>query len=422
MAIRQDSFRVEKGQDYLAYVRDYYGDEAEIVAVTQVEGRTPTSPAMVEVVVAINDTKEKKQPIINKRAALHYENSLKEFKSDNFDRKIAIENKQNQNENKSLNQDLNSKKELSRLKFNPNSSNKSKDDKQLLNELNSKVDYLMSMRWGELAPARNNLEIPPEFALIYDKAKKSDMLQTHLDEIMRATLKNMPKALLSNKEAITRYFTTLLKSMIPCRVDAPIRKQKIIMLVGPTGVGKTTTLAKLAYRYAYGSKRYKTAIVSLDNFRLGAKEQLAEYARTMRLPIAFVSTEEDLHKNLETLSGYDVVLIDSTGNSQYDKTKIEKLESYLKASESEIEVALVLNAGMKYDDMEETFNAFNALNIDTLILTKFDETRAFGNIFSLIFNIKKPVSFFSIGQNVPDDILVANSEYLIKCVLDGFKG
>lgn len=411
MAIRQDSFRVEKGQDYLAYVRDFYGDDAQIVTVTQVEGRTPTSPAMVEVVVAINETKDKKPALVNKRAVLQYENSLKDYKA-------ITEVKKPEEPEKIV-----EKKELSRLKFNPSTTNtKTKDDKQLLSELNSKVDYLMSMRWGELAPARNNLEIPPEFALIYDKAKKSDMLQTHLDEIMRATLKNMPKALLSNKEAITRYFTTLLKSMIPCRVDAPIRKQKIIMLVGPTGVGKTTTLAKLAYRYAYGSKRYKTAIVSLDNFRLGAKEQLAEYARTMRLPIAFVSTEEDLHKNLENLSGYDVILIDSTGNSQYDKTKIEKLESYLKASESEIEVALVLNAGMKYDDMEETFNAFNALNIDTLILTKFDETRAFGNIFSLIFNIKKPVSFFSIGQNVPDDILVANSEYLIKCVLDGFKG
>lgn len=405
MAIRQDSFRVEKGQDYLAYVRDFYGDDAEIVTITQVEGRTPTSPALVEVVVAIDDAKEKK-PLVNKRAVMQYENSVKEFekKVEPVEENII-------------------KKEPLRLKLNSNSkSQKAKDDKQLLNELNSKVDYLMSMRWGELAPARNNLEIPPEFALIYDKAKKSDMLECHLNEIMRATLKNMPKALLANKDAINRYFTTLLKSMIPCRVDSPIRKQKIIMLVGPTGVGKTTTLAKLAHRYAYGVKRYKTAIISLDNFRLGAKEQLAEYATTMMLPIHFVNTQEELQKSLESLSGYDVVLIDSTGNSQYDKAKIEKLESFLKASQSEIEVTLVLNAGMKYDDMEHTYNAFNVLKIDTLILTKFDETRAFGNIFSLIFNVKKPVSFFSTGQNVPDDIVVANSEYLIKCVLDGFKG
>lgn len=405
MAIRQDSFRVEKGQDYLAYVRDFYGDDAEIVTITQVEGRTPTSPALVEVVVAIDDTKEKK-PLVNKRAVMQYENSVKEFEKriEPVEENII-------------------KKEPLRLKLNSNSkSQKVKDDKQLLNELNSKVDYLMSMRWGELAPARNNLEIPPEFALIYDKAKKSDMLECHLNEIMRATLKNMPKALLANKDAINRYFTTLLKSMIPCRVDSPIRKQKIIMLVGPTGVGKTTTLAKLAHRYAYGVKRYKTAIISLDNFRLGAKEQLAEYATTMMLPIHFVNTQEELQKSLESLSGYDVVLIDSTGNSQYDKAKIEKLESFLKASQSEIEVTLVLNAGMKYDDMEHTYNAFNVLKIDTLILTKFDETRAFGNIFSLIFNVKKPVSFFSTGQNVPDDIVVANSEYLIKCVLDGFKG
>lgn len=198
MAIRQDSFRVEKGQDYLAYVRDFYGDDAEIVTITQVEGRTPTSPALVEVVVAIDDTKEKK-PLVNKRAVMQYENSVKEFEKriEPVEENII-------------------KKEPLRLKLNSNSQNqKAKDDKQLLNELNSKVDYLMSMRWGELAPARNNLEIPPEFALIYDKAKKSDMLECHLNEIMRATLKNMPKALLANKDAINRYFTTLLKSMIP---------------------------------------------------------------------------------------------------------------------------------------------------------------------------------------------------------------
>lgn len=404
MAIKQDSFRIKKGENYLSYVKAYYGEDAQIVDTIQVQGRTPTQDAMVEVIVAYEDRQNKKP--INKRAALEYSNNINELEKPI---ELVEESK---------------KEEPLRLKFNTrtNTQTKVKDDKQLLNELNNKVEYLMKMRWAEIAPTRNNLEIPPEFAIIYDKAKKSDMLDSHLDEIMRVTLKNMPKALLSNKDAVNRYFMTLLKNMIPCRVDAPIRKRKIIMLVGPTGVGKTTTLAKLAHRYAYGARRYKTAIISLDNFRLGAKEQLAEYAITMRLPISFVSNEEELHKSLESLMGYEVVLIDSTGNSQYDKAKIEKLESYLKASDSEIEVTLVLNAGMKYDDMEEVFNAFDVLKIDTLIFTKFDETRVFGNIFSLIYNIKKPVSFFSIGQNVPEDILVANSEYLIKCVLDGFKG
>lgn len=398
MAIRQDSFRVEEGQDYLAYVRDYYGEDAEIVKVSQVRGRTPTSPALVEVVVAVDDTYSKK-PVVNKRAALEYD----------------INNKV---ETKQTTQQVAQRPRLTLSKT--TNKLKDKDDRQLLNELNSKVEYLMNMRWGELAPTRNNLEIPPEFSAIYEKAKNSDMLQSHLDKIMLATLNNMPTQFLKNKEAIDRYFKTLLKNMIPCRIDSPIRKQKIIMLVGPTGVGKTTTLAKLAYRYAYGAKRYKTAIVSLDNFRLGAQEQLAEYARYMDLPISFVTSTQELQKSLESLIGYDVILIDSTGNSQYDKSKIEKLEGYLKASDKEIEATLVLNAGMKYDDMLETFNAFDVLKIDTLIFTKFDETKAFGNIFSLMVSVEKPASFFSIGQNVPDDIVVASGDYLINCVLNGF--
>lgn len=417
MAIKQYSFQIEKGESYAAYVKEAYGEDAQIVAVTQVKGRTPYSPAMVEVVVAVDDEDNKpKVNMKNKKAAIAYNKQAYnnepiiidelDIKPQNIDIKPQIMDIKPQ------------PKKLGKVDNNL----KSKDDKQLLNELNSKVEYLMSMRWGELAPARNNLAIPPEFAAIYNKAKNSDMLQSHLDEIMMFTLQNMPLSLYKNKDAIDRYFKILLKSMIPCRVDSLIRKQKIIMLVGPTGVGKTTTLAKLACRYAYGARKYKTAIISLDNFRLGAQEQLAEYAQLMRLPIRFVSSAEDLQKSLEELIGYEVVLIDSTGNSQYDKSKIEQLEGYLKASDKEIEVTLVLNAGMKYDDMEQTYKAFDVLKIETLIFTKFDETRAFGNIFSLIFNVKKPVSFFSTGQNVPEDIVVATSDYLIKCLLDGFEG
>ena len=97
------------------------------------------------------------------------------------------------------------------------------------------------------------------------------------------------------------------------------------MLVGPTGVGKTTTLAKLAARFAYGNeKRYKTGIITLDTYRIGAVEQLFQYAKMMKLPILDVIEVEDFQNAIKQLSYCDVILIDTTGNSQYDKEKLEK--------------------------------------------------------------------------------------------------
>ena len=209
--------------------------------------------------------------------------------------------------------------------------------------------------------------------------------------------------------------------MLPCRKELNDKKQRIMMLVGPTGVGKTTTLAKLAARFAYGNeKRYKTGIITLDTYRIGAVEQLFQYAKMMKLPILDVIEVEDFQNAIKQLSYCDVILIDTTGNSQYDKEKLERLDKFLKHSGAKIDVNLVLSAGSKVEDLIEIYNGFSFLEIDTLIITKFDETKIFGNVFSLIYETNTPVSYFSVGQEVPDDLVEAKSEFLVECVFDGF--
>ncbi len=147
-----------------------------------------------------------------------------------------------------------------------------------------------------------------------------------------------------------------------------------------------------------------------------------QYARMMKLGIETVVDPPEFANALESLHYCDYILIDTMGSSPYDKHKIEKIYECLKANDTEfnIDVILVLPSSIKYDDMQATYDNFATLGVDTVMFTKLDETRGFGNIFSLVYETKKPISYFSIGQEVPEDLVIAKSEMLIECLLHGF--
>ena len=293
-----------------------------------------------------------------------------------------------------------------------------------ITKLADKIKLIQEMFWEERAPHRNHLAIPSEFSEIYKLAKTSGMGEDHLENIMNLTLEHMPVRMKNSSETIKRYFQVLLRKLIPVRMEAELPKgnKRVMMFVGPTGVGKTTTIAKLAARYSYiQEKRAKVGIITLDTYRIGAVEQLFQYAKMMRLPIEDVVDPNDFNNALSSLSHCDVILIDTVGSSQYDKDKLVKLNKFLQSSQLQIEVNLVLSAGSKLEDLKEIYKNFSFLDIETLIFTKFDETKVFGTIFSLIYDIDKPVSYFSIGQEVPDDIVPASSDFLVECILEGFE-
>lgn len=192
---------------------------------------------------------------------------------------------------------------------------------------------------------------------------------------------------------------------------------KIMMLVGPTGVGKTTTIAKLAARYAYLlDKPYKVALLNLDSYKVGAVEQLEHYADIMQVEHICVSDVDAFKETLEhRLGEYDIILADTAGMSPYDTHKFIKTVEFVKTdTPKKLEVHLVLSATVKYEDMEDIYQNFSFLNLDSLIISKFDETKHFGTLlnFMLLYNL--PMSYFSIGQEVPDDLLFADKEYLLE--------
>ena len=378
------------------------GDDVVIVSSKEIKKKTLSSPGLYEIVVAIEDDKpEIKKNIQSDEQAddvlLKLSKAAKEINT------ISISNSNiNTNNLKPLNND-----EILALK-------------EEISKIADTLKYLQATVWD--ITNKNELELPPEFSEIYALAKASGIASKHLDEIMRLTIKYMPLKMRKNRNAIKRYFHTLLKKMIPIRIEREIKPphKKILMFVGPTGVGKTTTIAKLAARYAYKlNSRHKVGIITLDTYRIGAVEQLMTYAKMMRLPIETVVDPNDFEEALNALRHNDYILIDTVGSSQHDKEKIEKLSSFLKVNAfAEINVNLVLSAITKYEDLIDIYENFSILPIDTFIFTKLDETRNYGNMFSLLLDTKKPVSYFSIGQEVPDDLMEANAEYLIKGILE----
>ncbi|QOY55442.1 flagellar biosynthesis protein FlhF [Candidatus Sulfurimonas marisnigri] len=293
-----------------------------------------------------------------------------------------------------------------------------------ISKLGDKVKIIQNMFWEEKSPELESA-IPSEFAEIYRLASQSGMNKEHLDSIMRMTLEHMPFKMRENSSTVKRYFQTLLRKMVPVRREskASVGNKKVIMLVGPTGVGKTTSVAKLAARYSYLlEKKYKVGLVVLDTYRIGAVEQLMQYARMMKLGIEIVVDPPEFSSALDSLRYCDYILIDTMGSSPYDKGKIKKIYECLEGNTTSysIDVVLVMPSSIKYEDLKATYDNFDSLNVDTLMFTKLDETRGFGNIFSLAYETKKPISYFSVGQEVPEDLVVASSDFLIECLLDGF--
>ena len=192
--------------------------------------------------------------------------------------------------------------------------------------------------------------------------------------------------------------------------------QKVMMFVGPTGVGKTTTIAKLAARYAYMmEKPYRVALINLDSYKVGAFEQLAHFADIMQLKYLTAASVGEFREVFAELSDYDIVLIDTAGMSPYDTEKLVKTVEYLSSDTSQtIEVSLLIAATVKYEDIKDIHETFSFLNLDSIILSKFDETKHLGTVLSYLLLHPVPLSYFSIGQEVPDDLVVADKEYLLQ--------
>lgn len=180
---------------------------------------------------------------------------------------------------------------------------------------------------------------------------------------------------------------------------------RIIALVGPTGVGKTTTTAKLAAMYAL-NRGNKVALITMDIFRVGAVEQLKTYSRIMNIPLEVASTPKELEKAVEKHATCDLIFIDTAGRSHKDKEKLDEMKNFLD-NKIPMEVYLCLSATTKDRELEEILNRFRVFQINKVVFTKIDECESFGNMVNLLMKDNLQIAYFTTGQRVPEDIEIA---------------
>lgn len=248
-----------------------------------------------------------------------------------------------------------------------------------------------------------NNEVEEKYAdIILDEIRKTTKKDTAIDQIL---------ASIYQKIVLKLGQTRLIEGEKP--------EEKFIFFIGPTGVGKTTTIAKVASNLKIQKKK-KVALITSDTYRIAAVEQLRTYANILGLPLKVVYSDEEMKKAQEEYEEYDVVLIDTAGRSHKNVEQTEDIEKLVNAVPEECrEVYLVLSATTKYKDLVKITETYSKITKFHLIFTKLDETCCIGNILNIKMLTGAALSYSTSGQTVPDDIEKINGQKIAKQLLGG---
>lgn len=237
-----------------------------------------------------------------------------------------------------------------------------------------------------------------------------------LDEMMRLLPAGALLAEKGTREA-QEALTSFIAERIPLAkgLETEANTHKVAALIGPTGVGKTTTLAKIAARSVL-EDGIPTALITADTYRVSAVEQLRTYADILDLPLEIVYTPQELQRALEKFQSKPLVLVDTAGRSQNNRRQMQELSDLLNA-EPTMERYLVMSVTTKDEDAADILERFAPCRPDKMIFTKTDETRSLGIMLNLLYGRQMPLAYFTNGQSVPDDIMMGDAAKLAELLL-----
>lgn len=234
------------------------------------------------------------------------------------------------------------------------------------------------------------------------------------DQLIFELKHELPQYALQRQDQALQYTSRWLEKTIRISPDPEFQNPegpKVIALIGPTGVGKTTTIAKIAASYGLNfKKKLSIALFTLDTYRIGAADQLQQYAQIIDVDMEIIYNPEDVDAAIERHADKDLIIIDTAGRCQKDSIEICELRNFLDRLPRS-DKYLVLSATAKYTDMLETVHCFDKVGFDHLIFTKTDETNTFGPLLAILVKTGKSLAYITNGQKVPDDFRKASFQF-----------
>jgi flagellar biosynthesis protein FlhF len=260
-------------------------------------------------------------------------------------------------------------------------------------------------------------DLPARLVPTYAQLIEADIPEVLARRLVRHVAETLEPEQLDEAESVREALCQAVAQCIPVSppIQAIVGSRRIVALVGPTGVGKTTTVAKLAanFKLAHG---VKVGLITVDTYRIAAVEQLKTYAEIIDLPLAVVNDPSEMTRALDELGSVDLVFIDTAGRSPRDEVKIRELAEFLLQARPD-EVHLVLSAVAGQRSLGAAVERFAMVQVDRLILTKLDEADGLGGVLAVLGLSTRPVSYLTTGQAVPDDIEPADRMRLARLIL-----
>lgn len=261
------------------------------------------------------------------------------------------------------------------------------------------------------------LSLPRSLLLMFIDLVENGVEEKLARRLVQQLYLEADSAQLRDIRAVEEYLIQRIARMISTSDTFAVKgdgRPVVAALVGPSGVGKTTTLAKLAANNRFVERR-DVALISVDTYRIAAIDQLRTFADIAYLPLEVVYTAEEIKKAIDKHRQRDLILIDTAGRNQRDPEHLAELRSFMQAAEPD-EVHLVLSVTTKYEDLMDVVERFETVSVNRLIFTKLDETDSIGSILNVVDKVGKPVSYLTSGQGIPEDIEVADPIKLAKLI------